>query len=152
MKRNQVHNHENQYVSIGSRGLSWEGKMDLDTLIITVFDRLDEAVKNVLKDRPLRQRGPKPTLAAAEVLTMEVVGAYLGFSEETALYADVRQHYAPFFLGLRKVHRTTFTRQMANLWKLKEAVWLYLFDQETALQPDVIVDSLPLPVCRFARA
>jgi hypothetical protein len=126
--------------------------MDLDTLIITVFDRLDEAVKAALKERPLRQRGPKPTLTDTEVLTMEVIGAYLGFSEETALYAYFRQHYAHFFPSLRKVHRTTFTRQMANLWKLKETVWLSLLDRETSLQPYVIVDSLPLPVCRFARA
>jgi hypothetical protein len=30
-----------------------------------------------------------------------------------------RRHFAHFFPALRRVHRTTFTRQAANLWQLK---------------------------------
>ena len=52
----------------------------------------------------------------------------------------------------RRVHRTTFARQAANLWKVKERLWQELL----ALAPHdpafALVDSMPLPACLFARA
>jgi hypothetical protein len=60
-----------------------------------------------------------PALADVEVLTMEVVGEYLGFGQDQALYRYFRRHYTHFFPALGWVHRTTFTRQAANLWKVK---------------------------------
>jgi hypothetical protein len=35
----------------------------------------------------LRQHGPAPALADSEVLTMEVVGDYLGLDHDSALFA-----------------------------------------------------------------
>lgn len=125
--------------------------MSLDELIITVFCRIDETVKSVLKGERLRRSGPPPTLSDSEVLTLEVVGAFLKLSEDQQIFDYFRCHYGPFFPGLRKVHRTTFVRQAANLWKLKERVWQALLEQE-AEPTYVIVDSLPVPACRFARA
>ena len=58
-----------------------------------------------------------PTLCDSEVLTIEVVGEFLRLDEDTELFAYFRRHYAHFFPNLRQVHRTTFTRQAANLWK-----------------------------------
>jgi hypothetical protein len=53
---------------------------------------------------------------------------------------------------LREVHRTTFARQAANLWKVKERLW----QEFLALAPHgptfALVDSLPLAACLFARA
>ena len=129
--------------------------MDLDSLIIEVFYWVDEATQAVVAEQPggrLRRRGFPPTLSDSEVLTMEVVGAYLGYSEETSLFDYFRRHYAHFFPGLLRVHRTSFIRQAANLCKLKEAVWQRLLEQKASLPPYVIVDSVPVPVCRFARA
>ena len=54
--------------------------MDLDDFIITVFCFVDDALKQCLDGERLRRRGPSPTLADSEVLTMEVVGEYLGLS------------------------------------------------------------------------
>lgn len=93
-----------------------------------------------------------PTLSDAEVLTMEVVGAYLGFSQDLALYQYFRHHYTHFFPALERVHRTTFTRQAANLWKVKELVWHHLLDWVQYDPAFALVDSFPLPVCQFARA
>jgi hypothetical protein len=100
----------------------------------------------------LRQRGPAPTLADSEVLTMEIVGAYLGLEQESRLFAYFRQHYAHFFPALRAVHRTTFVRQAANLWCLKEQVWQAVLRHLPHDAHFAIVDSFPLPVCQFARA
>lgn len=42
---------------------------------------------------------------------------------------------------------------MANLWVAKERLWQYLLRGRIGFDPRIsFVDSLPLPVCRFARA
>jgi hypothetical protein len=125
--------------------------VDLDTLIISVFCLVDDALRLAVPGR-LRRRGPCPTLADAEVLTVEVVGEYLGLACEAELFSYFRRHFAHFFPALSRVHRTTFTRQSANLWKVKELLWQRLLP-ETGCDPEwAMVDSLPVAVCRFARA
>ncbi len=48
--------------------------------------------------------------------------------------------------------RTTFARQVANLWKMKERLWQVL-QRLICFNPMIaMVDSFPMPVCRFARA
>ena len=42
---------------------------------------------------------------------------------DKGVYLFFRRHYSEWFTTLRKVHRTTFTRQAANLWKVKEHLW-----------------------------
>jgi hypothetical protein len=126
--------------------------MDLDDFIITVFCLIDEAIPRVLDGQRLRQRGPAPRLCDSEVVTMEIVGEYLGLEQESRLFAYFRHHYAHFFPGLRHIHRTTFVRQAANLWRLKERLWQHLLNAVPHDATFAIVDSFPLPVCQFARA
>ena len=126
--------------------------MDLDSFIITVFCLVDDATKEILQGRRLRQRGPNPTMADSEVLTMEVVGEYLGLSQDQAIYRYFRRHYSHFFPALKRVHRTTFVRQATNLWKLKERLWQHLLERITYDTDFALVDSFPIPVCQFARA
>ena len=95
--------------------------MDLDTKIIAVFCRIDDAVKHLFQGQRLRRSGPEPLLSDAEVLTMEAVGEFLGLSRDTALYRYFRQHYSHFFPAMAQVCRTTFVRQAANLWRVKAA-------------------------------
>ncbi len=126
--------------------------MDLDDFIIAVFCVIDEAMPRVTDGHRLRQRGPQPRLTDSEVVTMEVVGAYLGLERESALFAYFRQHYSHFFPALRTLHRTTFVRQAANLWRLKERLWQHLLARLPHDRTFAIIDSFPLPVCQFARA
>lgn len=122
--------------------------MDLSTFIIAVFCLVDDR----LKGHRIRQRGPDPKLSDAEVLTMEIVGEFLGVDTDKGIHLFFRRHYAEWFPALREVHRTTFSRQAANLWKVKEHLWqefLALAPHEPAF---ALVDSMPLPACLFARA
>jgi len=80
--------------------------MDLSTFIITVFCLIDDWLQGAPK---LRQRGPEPELADSEVLTIEIVGEFLGIDSEKDLFAYFRRHYREWFPTLQKVHRTTFT-------------------------------------------
>lgn len=126
--------------------------MDLETLIVTVFCKVDDWLKEWLKGKRLRQRGPQPTLSDSEVLTMEIVGEFLGIETDKGIYQYFRTHWSDWFPGLRQVHRTTFARQAANLWAVKYQLWQHLLSQITFDPHITIVDSFPVPVCRFARA
>lgn len=131
--------------------------MDLDDFSIAVFCLVDEAIPRATGGCRVRQRGPQPVLADSEVLTMEVVGEYLGLEQDSALfasfwqhYASFRQHYAHCFPALRRLHRTTFVRQAANrwqLWRLKEQVWQWVLERIPHDDTFAIIDSFPLPVC-----
>jgi hypothetical protein len=129
--------------------------VDLERFMIAVYCLLDEGLCDLHADpdwRRIRQRGPAPTLADAEVLTMEVVGEFLGLDQDVALYQYFRRHHADLFPALRQVHRTTFARQAANLWVVKEQLWGRLLDRLPHDPALSCVDSVPVPVCRFGRA
>ncbi len=51
------------------------------------------------------------------------------------------------------MHRaTTFSRQAANLWKVKERLWQEFLANAPHDPTFALCDSLPLPACLFARA
>ena len=122
--------------------------MDLSTFIVAVFCLIDDRLKGCR----IRQRGPSPKLSDAEVLTIEIVGEFLGIDTDKGIHLFFRRHYGEWFPSLGEVHRTTFSRQAANLWKIKECIWqelLLLAPHDPAF---AICDSMPLPACLFARA
>lgn len=122
--------------------------MDVTTFMITVYCFIDDW----LKGKRIRQRGPQPTLSDSEVLTMEVVGEFMGMDDEQGLYTYFRRYWSDWFPGLRVVSRTTLTRQMANLWRVKEHLWQALLPHIQYDPRLAFVGSFPVPVCRFARA
>jgi hypothetical protein len=65
--------------------------MDLNTFIISVFCVVDDWLTTHKK---LRQRGPDPELDDSEVLSMEIVGEFLGIDTDEGLYEYFRRHYA----------------------------------------------------------
>ena len=96
--------------------------MDATTFVVEVFCLIDDW----LHDRRLRRRGPRPVPADSEVLTIECVGEFFGID--------------------------TFVRQAANLWRIKMALRQHLLPQVDCDPELSIVDSTPIPICRFARA
>jgi hypothetical protein len=122
--------------------------VDLSTFIVAVFCLVDDR----LKAERIRQRGPAPKLSDAEVITIEIVGEFLGLDTDKAIRRYFRRHYGEWFPKLGEVHRTTFARQAANLWKVKERLWQELLCSTPHDPTFAICDSMPLPACLFARA
>jgi hypothetical protein len=123
--------------------------------MIAVYCRIDELLAEVRADPDwarVRSRGPAPVLADSEVLTMEVAGEFLGLDQDVAIYHYFRREHPSFFPALRRIHRTTFVRQAANLWVVKERLWGALRDRLRHDPALSFVDSVPTPVCRFGRA
>lgn len=91
--------------------------------VITFMIAVDCLIEDNLAGQRLRKRGPQSTLRESEVLTIEVVGEFLGLDTESNIFAHLCRYYSDWFPGLRQITRTTFTRQTANLWKVKQELW-----------------------------
>jgi hypothetical protein len=126
--------------------------MDLETFLTAVYCLTDDLLQDLLHGARLRQRGPQPVLADSEVLAMELAGEYLGYETDQGIYRYFRAHHRALFPRLARVHRTTFLRQAANLWRVKRVLWGALAQRAAPQGFLSVVDSFPVPVCRFARA
>jgi len=129
--------------------------VDLSTFIIGVFDITEDWFN---ERGPVRERGPAPKLSDSEVVSMEIIGEFLGIDTEKGIYSYFKRHYPHYFPKMREVHRTTFTRQAANLWMIKERLWQHLLEHELVLggeedqEPLMVIDSFPIPVCKKSRS
>jgi len=111
--------------------------MDHITFLVTVFCLIDDWLTT------------QPELAVSEVLIMEVVGEFLGLDTDHNLYQHSHRHYGEWFPALRQVDRVTVARQAANLWHVKERLWRHRLTQVDFDPAISVVDSFPVPVCRF---
>jgi hypothetical protein len=120
-------------------------------LLLEVFCLVDDELQALNRGR-LRQRGPLPTLADSDVLTIELVGEFWKHDCDRDLFRHFRQHYRREFPALARVHRTTFARQAANLWHVKQLLQQRPAQRLAGDDPVWLVDSLPIEGCKFARA
>ena len=74
----------------------------------------------------------------------------MGIDTDQGLYKYFRRYYCGWFPGLLQITRTTFVRQAANLWMVKFRLWQFLMEHPDFDPAIFLVDSLPVPVCRFA--
>jgi Transposase DDE domain len=124
--------------------------MSPQDLLLLVCCLVDDELK-ALNLGAVRQRGPDPELADSEVITTELVGEHLGLDRDARLFWHFRQYHARAFPALTHVHRTTFVRQAANLWRIRQRLQRRLAGRLAGATADWLVDSMPLPVCRFGR-
>lgn len=125
--------------------------MSTEKFIITVFCIIDDELKQMLKGIPLRHRGRRPQLSDSEVLTMEIVGEFLGKDYDKSIWEYFKEHWVHFFPKIPD--RSNFVRQAANLHVVKrllqERLALVLHGYGDSLH---MIDGLPMPACKFARA
>ena len=122
-----------------------------------LVDALLEALKSDLGRPRLRSRGPEPSLHDSEVITMELAGEFAGIDTDKGIYCFFRRYHRGEFPALARTCRTSFARQAANLWRVKQL----LHERLLALLPLAdpvegtplwLLDSFPLRLCRLARA
>jgi hypothetical protein len=125
--------------------------MPIEDFIISVFCEIEVLLKEVTRGRRLRQRGFPPRLSDSEVLTMEVVGEYLGIDTDKGIWAYFCHHWRGWFPGLGS--RANFAKQAASLWRMKQRIQTRLAARLGAFaDPIHVVDGFPVPVCLFQRA
>ncbi len=119
-------------------------------ILLLVFCLVDDELKALNLATP-RQHGPDPELADSEVSTSELVGEHRGLDRDARLCWHFRQYHTAECPGLTRVHRTTFVRQAANRWHLKQRLQRRLAERLAGTTAAWLVDRMPVPVCRFGR-
>jgi hypothetical protein len=117
-------------------------------LLLEVFCLVDDELQALDLGR-LRQRGPQPALADSEVLTIELVGEFWKLGTDQDLFRHFRRYHAAEFPALARVHRTTFARQAANLWRVKQLLHQRL-QLLVELPPQTKWTRLGVPSCTKA--
>lgn len=87
----------------------------MEDFMIHIYLIVDNFLKTVGR---IRKGGFQPKLTDSEVITMEIVGEYLGLGKDKRIYDYFKSQWLEWFPKLGD--RTTFTRQCANLWQVKE--------------------------------
>ncbi|MGN7612091.1 IS982 family transposase, partial [Magnetococcales bacterium HHB-1] len=125
--------------------------MPLEHFIIWAFCIIDNSVHEITNGTRLRKRGFDPTLSDSEVVTMEIVGEFIGIGTDKGIWEYFRIHWLDLFPALGS--RSAFAKQAANLVSIKEQVQMQLADSMGAIKDPVhIVDGFPIPICHFRRA
>ena len=94
--------------------------MPSEDFIIAVFCCVEQCLQDIAAKHPLRQRGFAPQCSDSEVFTMEIVGEFLGIDKGKHLWQYFRHHWYAWFPCLGS--RSTFVRQAANLWGVKQSI------------------------------
>jgi hypothetical protein len=81
--------------------------VDLDTFIVATYCLIDELMQEELTatEGRLRSRGPDPVMDDREVITVEIVGEFLGIDTGRGIHRYFRRHYAEWFPALARLHR-----------------------------------------------
>lgn len=125
--------------------------MSIDHFIIEVFCLIDDELRKMLREGKLRERGPSPILSDSEVITMEIVGEFMGKDADKTIWEYFKTHWLHFFPKIPC--RSSFIRQAANLHMVTRLLQERVASKLGAFSDDLhMIDGLPMPTCKFARA
>lgn len=125
--------------------------MTLEDFVVAVYCLVSDFFDLVVGDQRLRRRGPPPSLRDSEVITMELVGEFLGYDDDKSLWSYFRRHWLAWFPKLGD--RSRFVRQAADLWRVKQLMRTALSRALGAHEdPHQIIDGVPIPTCGLGRA
>lgn len=125
--------------------------MSLEDFIIWMYCRVDDYLKIFVKGGILRSRGFPPALSDSEVITMEIVGEFLGIDTDKGIWKYFKDHWQHFFPAIGS--RSNFAKQASNLWCLKQMIQEQLIgDLGSTGEALHIIDGFPMPLCHFRRA
>ncbi len=124
--------------------------MPLEDFIIYVYCCVEEALSKISTVN-LRTRGFAPKLTDAEVITMELVGEFMGKDQDTSIWRYFRNSWHDWFPNLGS--RSNFVKQSALLSDAKRRIHHWLVTKMGALDDDIhMVDGFPMPVCEISRS
>jgi len=120
----------------------------MEEFIISTYCFVDNFLKTQFF-HPIRSRGEAPALSDAEVITMEIVGEYMGHGSDKAIWSYFKTHWFQWFPALGC--RTSFTRQTANLINVKDKLLQTISSPLSANQDLYLCDGFPIPICHIKR-
>lgn len=121
---------------------------NLETIFTFIYYLVDETYK--IHENLVSRRGPKPEFSDSEVITMSLVGHMMNDSEN-AWYGYVKKNYKHLFPKL--ISESRFHRRSKDLQHLINILRLHWLERLGVMSEiDFVMDSMPVPVCKYARA
>ena len=126
--------------------------VNFEDFILIVFVIIDDLYKKYAPSAISRRRRiASAKMSDSEIITISICGEILGFDSENAWFNYIDKNYRHLFPNL--CSRSRFNRIRQNLLHLTNILFQklqYIFDSFDSAY--YIVDSFPLPVCKFGRA
>ncbi|MGH9955032.1 MAG: IS982 family transposase [Nitrososphaeraceae archaeon] len=91
-----------------------------------------------------------PKLSDCEVIALAIVAEALSVDSENLLFSKLRTDYPGFFA--RMPDRTNYNRRKRGLKDKIDSFSLSALSRLIPKESDYLIDSIPVPVCRLARA
>lgn len=121
---------------------------NFEDIFTIVYYFVDESYKNFAY--MLKRSGPAPIFSDSEVLTLCIVNQMVNDSE-TAYYNYIRKNYLHLFPKM--INRTRYHRRAKDLYRIANLIRLeLLWKMDVNMQSHHVMDSMPVPVCKYARA
>ena len=80
----------------------------------------NELKRLMIKNDPYRARGFAPKLSDAEVITMDIVGEFMGQDTDKGIWQYFKTHWQSWFPGLGS--RSNYVKQSANLQQVQKQI------------------------------
>ena len=126
-----------------------ENLTDLFTITFTI---VDDIYNNIIPDNIKNRRNIGDSkLSDSEIIAISIVGELLTIDSEKAFYNLLKREYKQLFPRLGD--RTRFNRTKRNLHSVISSIREYISQFMQSYTNNIrIVDSMPIPVCKFGRA
>lgn len=125
--------------------------MPLQDYIINVFCLIDDLYFELFKNAKIRKSGCAPILLDSEIITMLLVGEFLGMPENKKIWLHFKSNYLFYFPNLNGVKYKIFNKQATNLWHVIKIIHEKLLTKIGSWDL-YLADGFPLPVCHLARS
>lgn len=123
--------------------------MPVEDFIIYVYCCVHDSYRETVKT-PLRSRGFEPKVTDCEVITMEIVGEFMGQDRDLGIWRYFKEHWKILFKNIGS--RSSFVKQSANLTVQKHLIQCHLANALGALNSRVhLIDGFPMEVCKPTR-
>ena len=121
---------------------------DFEDIFTIVYYFVDESYKNF--ENMLKRSGPTPIFSDSEIITLCLVNQMFNDSER-AFYSYVWKNYHHLFPKM--IDRTRYHRRCKDLYRIANLIRLeLLWKMDVDMQSHHVMDSMPVPVCKYARA
>ena len=128
-----------------------ENIMPLDNYIIAVFCLIDDLYSELTQKIKIRKAGIAPTLSDPELITMLLIGEFLGVADNKKIWLYFKSNFLHFFPSLSKERYKIFNKQATNLWSIIGELHKLLLENMGTWQ-HYLADGVPLPTCHLARS
>lgn len=122
-------------------------KANFDKIMVIVKQSLNTAIDNFGN---VPRTGRKPDFSDLEVITLSITAEALSITSENLLFKKLESDYQDSFPNI--IDRSQFNRRKRNLLPLIQRVQKTLSKNLTFGEDTFLIDSMPVPICKFSRA